>query len=70
MTARFRPLRQYAGFLLAFGLLLHVSILHAQEANKQKPIVRRSFPLEAKYLLIPIKNGAPSVAVDFEIEFN
>ena len=68
MTARFRPLRQYAGFLLAFGLLLYVSILHAQEANKQKPIVRRSFPLEAKYLLIPIKNGAPSVAVDFEID--
>ena len=68
MTARFCVLRQHIGFLLALGLLLSVSALHAQDAKKEKSIARRSIPLEAKYLLIPIKNGAPSVAVDFEID--
>ena len=67
MTARFRA-RQSIGYLLSCGLLLVGTALHAEDAKKEKPIVRRSFPLEAKYLLIPIKNGAPSVAVDFEID--
>ena len=65
MTARFRGW-QCTGYLLSCGLLLAVTALHAEDAKKEKSIVRRSIPLEAKYLLIPIKNGAPSVAVDFE----
>ena len=41
----------------------------ADEADaKTKKDVRRSIPLENRYLLIPIQNGAPSIAVDFEID--
>ena len=37
------------------------------QEGKQK-VVRRSLPLEDRYLLIPIQNGAPSISIDFEID--
>jgi hypothetical protein len=42
-------------------------LLAEDEAGKEK-VVRRSIPLEDDYLLIPIQNGAPSIAIDFEID--
>ena len=70
MTTRyFLPL-----LLILLFVLLPISIdprggvlLAEDEAGKEK-VVQRSIPLEDNYLLIPIQNGAPSVAVDFEID--
>jgi fructan beta-fructosidase len=60
--------------LILLLVLLPISIdprggvlLAEDEAGKEK-VVRRSIPLEDNYLLIPIQNGAPSIAVDFEID--
>ena len=70
MIARIRLTRL---FLLLFTFLPIGSFSSdvatmAADAKDEKKIVRRAIPLEEKYLLIPIQNGAPSVAVDFEID--
>ena len=66
VRSRFTPL-----FFLCFtilGTIFSATALNAADAKDEKQLVRRSIPLEAKYLLIPIQNGAPSVAIDFQID--
>ena len=53
--------------LLPFSIDPRGGVLLAEDEAGKEKVVRRSIPLEDNYLLIPIQNGAPSIAVDFEI---
>ena len=54
--------------LLTIALGSTDSLLMAEEEAAGKKTASRRITLEKKYLLIPIQNGAPSVAVDLEID--
>ena len=57
--------------LLTAGLLLASSMEHAtaeeKDAASKKPSQRKELVLKEHYLLFPIRAGAPSSAIDLEI---